>query len=138
MEKSFWCLIDDVCKNGTWEDAPMTQYPLTITLDGKDEMIAQRDMSDADKTLGVFHCPAGGHEIHLQKLRDGIFEWLGHMKNGNLPPALVWLSYRCQLPKLGIGPSLKKPGRTQDGTRFRVPVLRRQVPGRNVPVYQCQ
>lgn len=98
-EKSFWCLLDYVCKNGNWEDAPLTRYPLTITLDDKEEIIAQRDMTDADKTLGVIHCPAGGHEAHLRKLRNGIFEWLGQMKNGHLPPALVWLSYRRQLAK---------------------------------------
>lgn len=40
-EKSFWCLMDYVCKNGTWENAPMTQYPLKVTLDGTDKIIAQ-------------------------------------------------------------------------------------------------
>ena len=40
---------------------------------------------------------------------------------------------------LGIGPGLKNrdgSGRNRDGTRFRVPVLHRQVPGRDVPVYR--
>lgn len=98
-EKSFWCMIDYVCKNGEWSYAPLRQYPLTISLDGKEEVIAQRSIMDADKTLGVYHCPAGGHAVHLQKMREGVFEWLGQMKNGKLPPALIWQSYLKQLLK---------------------------------------
>ena len=98
-EKSFWCLLNYVCNEGVWENAPLTHYPLTITVDGKDEVIAQRDMSEADKTLGVFHCPAGGHAKHLENMRTEVLTWLGQMKNGKLPPGLVWRSYKLQLMK---------------------------------------
>lgn len=98
-EKSFWCLIDYTCHNGEWTYAPTKLYPLTISLDGKEEVIAQRSVMDADKTLGVYHCPAGGHAKHLQTAREKVFDWLGQMKNGRLPPALIWQSYRKQLVK---------------------------------------
>jgi hypothetical protein len=39
----------------------------------------------------------GGHAEHLQHLRRRTFEWLAQIKNGRLPPALVWKSYRIQL-----------------------------------------
>ncbi len=98
-DKSFWCMIDYSCKNGEWSYAQFKPYPLTISIDGEESVIAQRSISDADKTLGVYHCPAGGHAKHLQKMRDSVFEWLGQMKNGRLSPTLIWQSYKKQLRK---------------------------------------
>lgn len=98
-EKSFWCMLDYKCKDGEWANAPFQEYPLKIAIDGKDELITQRSMTDADKTLGVYHCPAGGHTMHLEQLRVKVLEWLGQMTNGRLPPTLVWKSYRFQLLK---------------------------------------
>jgi len=33
-EKSFWCMLDYVCKNGVWEYAPLREFPLTVEQDG--------------------------------------------------------------------------------------------------------
>ena len=105
-EKSFWCMLDYVCKNGVWEYAPFQTYQLTVEQDGEKVTIPQRMVNDADKTLGVYHCPSGGHQVHMEKLRGKVDEWLNQMKNGHLPSALVWMSYRIQLwarIKYGLG-----------------------------------
>jgi ribonuclease HI len=97
-EKSFWCMIDyAVTNSGKWTYAPFQPYPLTIVQNGENIKIPQRSVMDSDKTLGVYHCPAGGHSEHLKQLRTRTLEWLAQMKNGRLPPALVWKSYRIQL-----------------------------------------
>jgi hypothetical protein len=96
-EKSFWSMIDYTCSQGVWQYAKYRQYPLVFSLDGVDTLVPQHAVTDADKTLGVFHCPTGGHAEHLQHLRRRTLEWLGQMKNGRLPPALIWKSYRIQL-----------------------------------------
>jgi hypothetical protein len=67
-EKSFWCLLDYTCKHGEWGYAPFQQLPLSIAPAGKKVLIPQRKVTDADKTLGVYHCPAGGHQEHLLRL----------------------------------------------------------------------
>ena len=96
-EKSFWSMIDYSCTNGVWHYAKYRQFPLVLLLDGVETLVPQHATTAADKTLGVFHCPAGGHVEHLQHLRRRTFEWLAQMKNGRLPPALIWKSYRIQL-----------------------------------------
>ncbi len=68
-EKSFWSMLDYVCTNGEWKYAPFWNYPLTISVDGVETLIPQRTITESDRTLGVYHCPAGGHAVHLEKLR---------------------------------------------------------------------
>ena len=93
-EKSFWCMIDYVCNNGEWKYEP---FQLIIAQEGMITSIPQCTESDADKTLGVLHCLTGGHSEHLLQIQTKAMEWLGQMKYGHLPPALVWKSYWAKL-----------------------------------------
>ena len=96
-EKSFWCMLDYTCINGVWQYAKFQHYPLTFSLEGEETLVPQHAVTEADKTLGVFHCPMGGHAEHIKYMRRQALEWLSQMKNGRLPPALIWRSYRTQL-----------------------------------------
>jgi len=105
--KSFCYLIAYICLNGNWTYARSQDIQQTLTLkapDGTRQNLNRKEVDEAEKTLGVFHSPAGGHAAHLHYLHQKSERWLCRITNGHLPSSLVWMSYYHQLwPGLRYG-----------------------------------
>ena len=49
------------------------------------EITEQVDLNLSKHTLGVYDCPAGGSEKHLEVISKKMEEWVMAMKNGHSP-----------------------------------------------------
>ena len=59
--------------------------------------IQQEDVYTCKETLGVWDCPAGGNDEHLNIVFGKVDEWMKRMKNGHLPSHITWVAYTLQL-----------------------------------------
>ena len=75
-------------------------------LTGDAAVIAQLQSCQAKKNLGLYAPPEGSSEPQFAAMRDRVDEWTNNIKNSDLPPRSVWLSYKGQLwpgLKYGLG-----------------------------------
>ena len=73
---------------------------------GKEAAIDQLQSTQATKNLGLYTAPEGSPDPQLEEWRRRVDEWTTNVKNSNLPPRSVWLSYKAQLwagLKYGVG-----------------------------------
>ena len=62
------------------------------------EHIEQVDLNLSKQTLGVWDCPTGGSEKHLEVISKKMEEeWVMAMKNGHCPSHMAWMAYDLQL-----------------------------------------
>lgn len=105
--KSFCYLIAYICLNGVWDYTHTRDIPHTLTLkseNGGRTELNRKEVDEAEKTLGVYHSPAGNHAAHLHYLYRRSEQWLCRLKNGHLPSWMIWMSYYHQLwPGLRYG-----------------------------------
>jgi hypothetical protein len=102
--KSGWHLIDHVCKDGVWHVTD-PEYDLKVPISAEETVTLTRyACTDAIKSLGVFTCPSGGHQTHLDMLCGKVKQWCSRISNGHLPASQVMMSYHFQLwPSLRYG-----------------------------------
>ena len=105
-EKCYWWMVDYICINGEWNYAPQVEWTLTIPLpDGSRHPIAQQDVRDSKKMLGIWSNPAGQDKKHLDEIIVKKYRtWLDRSKNGHLPASLNHKSYHFKLwPGMNYG-----------------------------------
>ncbi len=97
--KSFMYLISYLCENGTWRYETKEEQPAVIYLSTESgpQPLHRKEIDEAERTLGVYHCPSGGHRQHLTTLRDRGTLWVNNMKNASLPSGSIMKSYQFQL-----------------------------------------
>ena len=59
----------------------------------KEAAIDQLQSTQATKNLGLYTAPEGSPDPQLEEWRRRVDEWTTNIKNSNLPPRSVWLSY---------------------------------------------
>jgi hypothetical protein len=98
-EKCYWWLVDYVCIDGEWNYAPQVEWTLTIPLpDGSSHPIAQQDVREAKKMLGIWSSPSGNDKKHLDMVILKKYRtWVDRSKNGHLPTSFNWSSYLFKL-----------------------------------------
>jgi len=98
-EKCYWWMVDYICINGEWNYAPQVDWELTILLpDGSRHTIAQQDVRESKKMLGIWSNPAGDDKKHLDEIIIKKYRtWIDRSKNGHLPAKLNWISYYFKL-----------------------------------------
>ena len=75
-------------------------------LSGDAAVITQLQSCQAKKNLGLYAPPEGSSDPQFGAMRDRVDEWTNNIKNSDLPPRSVWLSYKSQLwsgLKYGLG-----------------------------------
>jgi hypothetical protein len=99
--KSFWYLLYYICEDGIWDYAD-TKETIEIPLpQDENTTLTSKHPSHAEKTLGVWTSPCGGHAAHLLVMQDKANGWLRSILNGHLPASHTWASYLHQLlPRL--------------------------------------
>ena len=105
-EKCYWWMADYVCIDGEWNYAPQVEWTLTIPLpDGSHHPIAQQDVRESKKMLGIWSNPAGNDQKHLDEVILKKYRtWMNRSKNGHLPTSLNWKSYLFKLwPGMNYG-----------------------------------
>ena len=105
-EKCYWWMVDYTCINGEWNYAPQVEWTLTIPLpDGSQHHIAQQDVRESKKMLGIWSNPAGNDIKHLEEIIVKKYRtWLDRSKNGHLPASLNQKSYQFKLwPGMNYG-----------------------------------
>lgn len=71
--KCVWYLLNYDCVEGVWEPADAIGWELLIPSDfGPSTPIANLDVRESRKTLGVIDCPAGGNASHLEHIRKKV------------------------------------------------------------------
>ena len=99
-------MVDYTCINGEWNYAPQVEWTLTIPLpDGSQHHIAQQDVRESKKMLGIWSNPAGNDIKHLEEIIVKKYRtWLDRSKNGHLPASLNQKSYQFKLwPGMNYG-----------------------------------
>jgi hypothetical protein len=97
--KSFYYLLSYYCENGIWKHKTKEQQRLSVSLQTASgrKPLQRKEIDEAERTLGVYHCPSGGHSHHLTMLQDCGLKWVNNMKNANLPSGSIMMSYLFQL-----------------------------------------
>ena len=97
--KSFMYLISYLCENGIWRYETKEERPAVIYLSTESgpQPLHRKEIDEAEQTLGVYHCPSGGHRQHLTTLGDRGTLWVNNMKNASLPSGSIMKSYQFQL-----------------------------------------
>ena len=97
--KCSWYLTDYICTDGEWNYAPSVDWELHIPLPGGGTApIPLLPTDQASKMLGVWSCPMGQDDKHIQENVIGRYKrWLSRSNNGHLPAKLNWISHRLSL-----------------------------------------
>ena len=97
--KSFMYLLSYICENGIWryETKKEQRLVLYLSTDNGKQPLQRKEFDEAERTLGVFHCPSGGHAHHLAQLSNKGTRWVNNMKNASLPSGSIMKSYLFQL-----------------------------------------
>lgn len=98
-EKCYWWMVDYICIDGEWNYTPQVEWTLTKILpDGNRHPIAQQDMRESKKMLGIWSNLEGKNKKHLEEvLLKKYHTWFDRSKNGHLPTAFNWQSYLFKL-----------------------------------------
>ena len=78
-DKCYCYVVAYTCVDGVWRYAPkVISRPLTIPLPNNTvEPMAQLELTEARKMLGVWSCPAGGDDTHMAKnVVDRMEDWI--------------------------------------------------------------
>jgi len=107
-EKCYWYAVDYVCEDGLWQYAPEVPFEMHVPLpDGRRVKIDQYRVDHAEKMLGVYSCPMGADDVHLEeRVIKRARQWTDRSKNAHLPSHLNWMSYRFKFwagIRYGIG-----------------------------------
>ena len=105
-EKCYWYMIDYECVEGEWDYAPMKHFDLSIPLpDDSMVGIQQLDVNEPREMLGVWSCPAGTDDKHLEeKVLGRMQKFITRVTNGHLPSKFAWVAYQFKLwPGLRYG-----------------------------------
>ena len=72
--------------------------------DGNPAPIPLKDVHHAEKTLGIWTCPAGDFGVHLNEIRKAGKQWTTRLRGRPLPARDAWLGFRYALyRKLNYG-----------------------------------
>ena len=67
-EKCYWYIVDCECTDGNWGYAPMEYFDLLIPMPGKTAVvIEQLGVDEPKEMLGVWPCPSGNDDKHLDE-----------------------------------------------------------------------
>ena len=83
----------------------LPRYTLTVPQKtGAPAVVPLRCVTDAQKTLGVWSCPAGDFGVHIkEKMEEGSL-WVERLRRNRCPAAEAWMGFRYSLiPQLTYG-----------------------------------
>jgi hypothetical protein len=98
-EKCKWTLADYHCKDSKWKYATQPDLDIKIPLpNGDTAKILQREVSVAEKALGILSSIDGNDKAHIEhNVTKQVEKWINRMRNGHLPTKLGWIAYRFKL-----------------------------------------
>jgi hypothetical protein len=93
-EKSRWILAAYKWVKGLWRYCTQPQIEMTTPLaDGTRAHISHRDVSTAEKLLGVWSTIDGNNSKHIEENVTGkTQQWINKMRNAHLPACLGWVA----------------------------------------------
>ena len=106
--KCFWYMMAWRWKNGVptlRSLRSLPNYQLMIPQkDGSQALVPMRDVTDCEKTLGVYSCPAGDFGFHISKKMEDGQKWVARLRSHRCPAADAWMGFRYALmPSLTYG-----------------------------------
>jgi len=99
--KCFWYMLSWRWSRGKpllKKRSQLPSVPLMIPQpDGANVPIALKEVTESEKKLGVWTCPAGDFGVHVSEMKKKGKKWAARMRNGCCPPRDAWLGLRHQL-----------------------------------------
>ena len=99
--KCFWYMMSWEWVRGVPRLKSLRKLPRTELVipqkSGDPAPIPLKDVSVAQKTLGIWTCPAGDFGTHVKEVRKAGMTWTTRLRNRPLPRADAWLGFRHAL-----------------------------------------
>jgi hypothetical protein len=107
-EKCLWYFVAFKFRNGIpyyKSKSELPQTPLTVPMrDGSNAPITLLESNESTKTLGVFQCPQGIPDAHLQKMKEDGLEWVDRAATQPIPRRISRMSHDHMLvPRMRYG-----------------------------------